>query len=163
MISWRGSTFKSFAIFTSISRDGCVLLKHHMETVATFLPICSTNHFPVLPFSTQTAFNLLVLEFPCALICLFVATDFDMKCKFNYNIWKMPHYHAEKNKRNFNACVILSLPNVAIVLFIYRWPYSQGRWFCRGIVLSSRSQVKTNPKYSQTSNRGRNIGNLVMP
>lgn len=74
----------------------------------------------------------------------------------------MPHYHAEKNKRNFNACVILSLPNVAIVLFIYRWTYSQGRWFGRGIVLSSRSQVKTNHKYYQTSNRGRNIGNLFM-
>lgn len=43
-------------ILTSISRDGCILLEHHRETVASFFPTCSANHLPVLPFSTNTTF-----------------------------------------------------------------------------------------------------------
>ena len=71
LISWRGSTFKSPAIFTSMSREGCILLEHHRETVASFFPTCSANHFPVLPFSTNTTFNLFIfcdsirLDFAC--------------------------------------------------------------------------------------------------
>ena len=60
LMSWRGSTFRSAAIFTSISREGCILLEHHRETVASFLPTCSASHFPVLPFSTNTTFSLLI-------------------------------------------------------------------------------------------------------
>ena len=60
LMSWRGSTFKSPAIFTSISRDGCILLEHHRETVASFFPTCSANHLPVLPFSTNTTFSLFI-------------------------------------------------------------------------------------------------------
>ena len=36
------------------------MLEHHRETVASFLPTCSANHFPVLPFSTNTTFSLFI-------------------------------------------------------------------------------------------------------
>ena len=47
-------------IFTSVSREGCILLEHHRETVASFLPTCSASHLPVLPFSTNATFILFI-------------------------------------------------------------------------------------------------------
>ena len=74
LMSWRGSTFKRAAIFTSISRDGCILLEHHRETVASFFPTCSANHFPVLPFSTNTTFSLFIF---CDSICLDLPVNYN--------------------------------------------------------------------------------------
>ena len=48
-------------ILTSVSSEGCILLEHHLETVASFLPTCSASHFPVLPFSTNAIFILFIL------------------------------------------------------------------------------------------------------
>lgn len=60
-------TIKSFTsissnseILTSVSREGCILLEHHRETVASFLPTCSASHLPVLPFSTNAIFILFI-------------------------------------------------------------------------------------------------------
>ena len=36
------------------------MLEHHRETVASFFPTCSANHFPVFPFSTNTTFSLFI-------------------------------------------------------------------------------------------------------
>lgn len=47
-------------ILTSVSREGCILLEHHRETVASFLPTCSASHLPVLPFSTNAIFILFI-------------------------------------------------------------------------------------------------------
>ena len=47
-------------ILTRVSREGCILLEHHRETVASFLPTCSASHFPVLPFSTNAIFILFI-------------------------------------------------------------------------------------------------------
>ena len=59
-IKWRGSIFNSDAILTSISSEGCILLEHHRETVASFFPTCSASHLPVLPFSTKTTLILFI-------------------------------------------------------------------------------------------------------
>lgn len=59
-IKWRGSTFSKEAILTSISRDGCILLEHQRETVASFFPTCSASHLPVLPCSTKTTLILFI-------------------------------------------------------------------------------------------------------
>ena len=47
-------------ILTSVSREGCILLEHHRETVASFLPTCAASHLPVLPFSTNATFILFI-------------------------------------------------------------------------------------------------------
>ena len=52
------STSNTFAIFTSISNDGCILLEHHLETVEGSLPSCSASHLPVFFCSTNTTFSL---------------------------------------------------------------------------------------------------------
>ena len=43
----------------SISKDGCILLEHHLETVEGSLPSCSASHFPVFLRSTSTTLSLL--------------------------------------------------------------------------------------------------------
>lgn len=45
-------------ILTSVSSEGCILLEHHRETVASFLPTCPASHLPVFPFSTNAIFIL---------------------------------------------------------------------------------------------------------
>lgn len=66
IISWLKSTFKSSAIIISVSSDGSILLEHQQKAVASFLPTCSINHFPVLPFSAKITLNLLFfLDFIC--------------------------------------------------------------------------------------------------
>ena len=52
------STSNTFAIFTSISNDGCILFEHHLETVEGSLPSCSASHLPVFFCSAKTTFNL---------------------------------------------------------------------------------------------------------
>lgn len=96
LISWRGSTLSKFAIFTSISREGCILLEHHRETVASFLPICSANHFPVLPFSTNTTFSLFIF-------CDSIRFDLLTNCNtliYNANVVIKPETAAIKFRKN---------------------------------------------------------------
>ena len=87
LISWRESTFKSVAIFTSISREGCILLEHHRETVASFFPTCSASHFPVLPFSTNTTFSLLIF---------WDSIRLDLPVNYNTSILNLSHCFSEK-------------------------------------------------------------------
>ena len=54
------STSSNSEILTSVSREGCILLEHHRETVASFLPTCAASHLPVLPFSTNATFILFI-------------------------------------------------------------------------------------------------------
>ena len=54
------SISRNSEILTSVSREGCILFEHHRETVASFLPICSASHLPVLPFSTNATFILFI-------------------------------------------------------------------------------------------------------
>ncbi len=56
------SISSSSEILTSVSREGCILLEHHRETVASFLLTCSASHLPVLPFSTNATFILLIFR-----------------------------------------------------------------------------------------------------
>ena len=51
-------------ILTSVSREGCILLEHHRETIASFLPTCPASHLPVLPFSTNATFILFIFYPP---------------------------------------------------------------------------------------------------
>ena len=57
-------------ILTSVSREGCILLEHHRETVASFLPTCSASHLPVLPFSTNAIFILFIFCDSISLVLL---------------------------------------------------------------------------------------------
>jgi hypothetical protein len=50
------------------------LLEHHRETVASFFPTCSANHFPVLPFSTNTTFSLFIF---CDSIRFYLLTNYN--------------------------------------------------------------------------------------
>lgn len=56
----RMSTFNISAISNSISRDSCILLEHHRDTVPSFLPTYLASHLPVFPFSTNTTFILFI-------------------------------------------------------------------------------------------------------
>jgi hypothetical protein len=64
------STFDASSICTKVSIDGCVALEHHLETIASFLPIASANHLPVRFCSTRTIFSLLI-SFIAQIIDLF--------------------------------------------------------------------------------------------
>lgn len=62
-------------ILTSVSREGCILLEHHRETVASFLPTCSANHLPVFPFSTNAIFILFIF---CDSISIGLLIDYNV-------------------------------------------------------------------------------------
>ena len=51
-------TLRVWAILVSISKEGCILLEHHLETVEGSLPSCSASHLPVFFCSTKTTFSL---------------------------------------------------------------------------------------------------------
>ncbi len=61
-------------ILTRVSREGCILLEHHRETVASFLPTCSASHLPVLPFSTNAILILFIFGDSISLVLL---TDYN--------------------------------------------------------------------------------------
>ena len=50
------------------------MLEHHRETVASFFPTCFASHFPVLPFSTNTTFNLFIF---CDSIRFYLLTNYN--------------------------------------------------------------------------------------
>ena len=52
------STFNSLAIVSRVSRSGCLLFVHQLETVTVDLFNYSAGHLPVLPFSTNTTLIL---------------------------------------------------------------------------------------------------------
>ena len=58
------STFKTSAISSKFSRDGCTLLVHHRETVFSVRPISFANHLPDNCFSAKTAL-ILFIAFIC--------------------------------------------------------------------------------------------------
>ena len=62
-------------IRTSVSSEGCILLEHHRETVASFLSSCSASHLPVLPFSTNATFILFIF---CDSILLILLTCYNI-------------------------------------------------------------------------------------
>ncbi len=78
-------------ILTSVSREGCILLEHHRETVASFLPTCSASHLPVLPFSTNATFILFIFCDSISLVLLtyYNSLMFDTKLTLFFDMTKM--------------------------------------------------------------------------
>ena len=62
------STSKHSAILTSVSKFGCMVLVHHLDTVPGSFPICSANHLLVRFFSAKTTFKRFMSLFILSMI-----------------------------------------------------------------------------------------------
>lgn len=81
------STFRIFAIFTSVSNEGCASLVHQREIVASLRSSIPASHFPERFCSTNTTFNLL--------IC-FISRMIDVFCKDIDCFWKYKIYFSNR-------------------------------------------------------------------
>lgn len=69
--------FKTLAISSSVSNEGCLILLHHSEIVAGFLPNLSASHLCFMFCSAKTTrilFNLFAFKFFVfyAKICIYL-------------------------------------------------------------------------------------------
>lgn len=64
------STSRIFAISTNVSKFGCMVLVHHLDTVPGSFPSCSANHLLVRFFSAKTTFKRFISLFILSMICI---------------------------------------------------------------------------------------------
>ena len=77
-------------------------VEHHRETIASFFPTSSANYFPVLPFSTNTTFSLLIF---CDSIRFDLLVNYNtLICNANIVII-LEKYQIEPQKSSLNALI----------------------------------------------------------
>ena len=80
-INSRTFTFIIFDISVNVTKSGCDVLVHHLDTVAGSLPTCYASHFPVCPVSANTA--LIRLSFRVSSFIVIISL-IELERKFSY-------------------------------------------------------------------------------
>ena len=80
-IRFLGSTLRIDAILTNISNDGCAVLEHQREIVASFLPNCSASHLPLRFCSAKTIFSRLIRTVVVSIASVDMGQFLDVICK----------------------------------------------------------------------------------